>query len=98
MDALITVDEHQDIVRFNPAAERMFRCAAAEVLGTPLDGFIPSRFRDAHRQHIERFGKTSPTNRRMSGSEIVAMHANGSGFAVEASISQATVGARGCSP
>ena len=48
MDAIITVDEEQRIVLFNHAAELMFRCAAAEALGQPLDRFIPARFHAAH--------------------------------------------------
>ena len=94
MDALITVDEHQDILLFNPAAEKMFGCAAADVLGTPLDQFVPHRFRESHLHHIERFGMTGVTNRRMGGSEILALRANGQEFPVEASISQTTVGGK----
>src|SRR4249919_4068622 len=65
MDAIITVDERHDIAIFNPAAERMFGCAAADVLSTPLERFIPPRFREAHRAHIDRFGATGVTTRRM---------------------------------
>src|SRR5262245_23051883 len=70
MDALITVDEHQDILLFNPAAERMFGCAAADVLGTPLDQFIPRRYRDAHRRQVEEYGRTGLSVRRMGNGEI----------------------------
>jgi PAS domain-containing protein len=34
MDAIITVDERQDIVIFNSAAEQMFGCAAVDRLGS----------------------------------------------------------------
>ena len=94
MDALITVDENQDILLFNPAAEKMFGCAAADVLGTPLDQFIPGRHREAHRRHVEQYGQTGITTRRMGGSELVGLRANGAEFPVEASISQATVGGK----
>ena len=95
MDAIITVDERQDIVIFNPAAEQMFGCTAADVQGMPLEQFIPSRFRAAHRTHINRFAETGVTTRRMGvQSEIVGLRADGEEFPLEASISQVSVGGR----
>ena len=95
MDAIITVDERQDIVIFNPAAEQMFGCPAADVQGTPLEQFIPPRFRAAHRTHINRFAETGVTTRRMGvQSEIVGLRADGEEFPLEASISQVSVGGR----
>lgn len=89
MDAIITVDEDQRIVLFNTAAEKMFRCAAEEALGQPLDRFIPMRFRDAHRHHIGMFSKTHVTQRAMGRLQpISGLRANGEEFPIEASISQ----------
>ncbi len=70
MDAIITLDERHHVIVFNAAAERIFRCRAAEALGHPLDRFIPERFRVAHRGHVKRFGATGATVRRM-GREAV---------------------------
>jgi PAS domain S-box-containing protein len=93
MDAIITVDGHQDIVIFNPAAEHMFGCHAADVIGTPLDQFIPPRDREQHHGHVEQFGATGVTTRRMGrAAEIVGLRADGSEFPIEASISQVAVG------
>jgi PAS domain S-box-containing protein len=47
MDAIVAIDDAQHIVVFNPAAERMFRCAAADAIGTPIERFIPPRFHAA---------------------------------------------------
>ena len=41
MDAIISVDAAERVLLFNPAAERMFRCAAADAVGQSLDRFIP---------------------------------------------------------
>lgn len=92
MDAIITVDAEQRITLFNPAAERMFGCPAAEALGQSLDRFIPARFREAHREHIRRFGSTNVTSRRMGAlGQVIGLRADGEEFPVEASISQLDV-------
>ena len=89
MDAIITVDEAQQIVLFNAAAEQMFGCSAADAIGQPLDHFIPERFRAAHRQHIQRFGRTGMTSRKMGHlNTLWALRADGKEFPIEASISQ----------
>jgi PAS domain S-box-containing protein len=89
MDAIISVDEAQRIVLFNRAAEQVFGVGRDEVLGTSLDRFLPARFRAAHRGHIEHFGRTGVTNRRMGDvTTLWALRADGEEFPIEASISQ----------
>jgi len=93
MDALITVDEDQRIVVFNPAAERMFGVTAEDALGAPIDRFIPERFRHGHAEHIRLFKETGVTNRRMGAlGAISGLRANGEEFPLEASISQIQLG------
>lgn len=90
MDAIISIDEDQRIVLFNRAAAVMFRCPASEAIGSPLERFIPERFRAAHRQHILRFAETGTTARAM-GRELGVLwglRADGEEFPIEASISQ----------
>jgi PAS domain S-box-containing protein len=93
MDAILTVDHEQRIVLFNRAAEAMFGCARADAIGDRLDRFIPSRYRNAHRAHVERFGATGGTRRNMGENMLLwALRADGSEFPIEASISQAGEG------
>jgi len=93
MDALITVDESQRIVLFNPAAERMFGVARKDALGSPIERFIPERFRHRHAEHIRLFKETGVTNRRMGAlGAISGLRANGEEFPLEASISQVQIG------
>ena len=93
MDAIITVDEGQRVVLFNQAAEAVFRCSRAEALGSTLDRFLPARFRAAHRGHVEHFGRTGVTNRRMGDTTTLwELRADGGEFPIEASISQANEG------
>jgi PAS domain S-box-containing protein len=93
MDAIITVDGSQRIVMFNRAAEQIFLCPQREAIGSALDRFIPARFRGAHRGHIEQFGRTGVTNRRMGDvSTLWGLRNDGEEFPIEASISQAGEG------
>ena len=88
MDAIISVDEHQRVVQFNAAAERVFRWPRAAVVGQRLDILIPNRFHEAHRDHIERFGKTAATSRGMGAQMVLhGLRADGEEFPIEASIS-----------
>ncbi|HWD22592.1 MAG TPA: PAS domain S-box protein [Burkholderiales bacterium] len=95
MDAVITVDDGQNIVLFNRAAEKLLRCSRDQALGGPLERFIPERFRAAHRAHIQHFGRTGVTSRRMGDvTTLWALRADGEEFPIEASISQAFEGGR----
>ena len=90
-EAIITIDEQQRILMFNPAAEHVFRCSAMDVIGTHIERFIPERFRQAHRKHIERFGETAVAERKMGGKQqptLLGLRADGEEFPIEASISQ----------
>ncbi|MDG0024861.1 PAS domain S-box protein [Trinickia sp. Y13] len=89
-EAIITLDERQRIVMFNPSAEQVFRCSAMDAIGTSIDRFIPARFREAHRKHVERFGETGVTQRKMGRQQLVltGLRADGEEFPLEASIAQ----------
>ena len=95
MDAIITIDDSQNIVLFNAAAERTFGCPAAEAVGGPLDRFVPVRYRAAHRQHVKQFGEAGVTMRRMGGDLVLeGLRADGYEFPIDASISHVRVGGR----
>lgn len=88
MDGIIAVDEEQRIVLFNSAAVKMFGCSQDEAIGTPIDGFIPQRFRSEHRAHIRRFDQSGVTNLNMGPrGDLWAVRSNGQEFPIEASVS-----------
>lgn len=93
MDAIITINEEQKIVLFNPAAERMFGCSAEEALGSSVSRFIPERFRTGHDDHIRHFRETGVTTRHMGALGAVSgLRSSGEEFPIEASISNVTIG------
>lgn len=92
MDAVISVNEQQQIRLFNPAAVQMFGLSAAEAINQPLLRLIPERFHRAHEDHIRNFTHMGKTARHMGGlGEISGMRANGEEFPIEASISQSVI-------
>jgi PAS domain S-box-containing protein len=87
--AVISVDESQNIVLFNPEAERMFRCNAADAVGGAIDRFIPVAARAAHRRHLAGYDGSGGTHgsRHMGGERILTgLRADGEEFPIDASI------------
>ncbi|PWF43625.1 ATP-binding protein [Massilia glaciei] len=93
MDAIVMLDNAQRIIVFNPAAEKMFGCARADILGSPLSKLLPQRFHTAHDAQLRAFGASGSPSRRMGGlGSVTAMRADGTEFPAEASISQFDLG------
>jgi PAS domain S-box-containing protein len=87
MDAIIVVDETHQIVLLNAAAEVMFGCTESDALGSPVERFMPERYRVGHQAMVQLFGESSTTSRRMGElGEIWGLRANGEEFPIEASI------------
>ena len=92
MDAIVTVDSDQKVVLFNQAAERMFQCPVTEAIGQTLERFIPARYRETHHRHVESFGRSGVTSRKMGElGTVTGLRADGEEFPVEAAISHNTV-------
>lgn len=91
-EAIVTIDELQRIVMLNPAAQRMFACSAADVLGRDLSVLIPPRFRKAHARHVRAFDQSGTAERPMGErQQLMGLRASGDEFPIEASISRVDV-------
>ncbi|MBI4545370.1 MAG: PAS domain S-box protein [Gemmatimonadetes bacterium] len=92
-DAIISVNEAQQIILFNQGAETMFGYQASDVLGRRLDMLLPRGARPAHREHIRDFGQSPIAARRMAErQEISGQRKNGEEFPAEAAISKLDLG------
>ena len=84
LDGIVTIDEKGNLVEFNPAAERIFGYAKEDVIGKSLaDIMVPPALRQAHTDKHHQFvltGKKNMFDRRI---ELSAMHADGTEFPVE---------------
>ncbi len=89
-EAIISVNEQQQIELFNQGAEKIFGYKATEIMGQPLDILLPEVFREIHRQHIDLFGKSVENSRTMAerNNRVFGLRKNGVEFPAEASISK----------
>lgn len=85
MDAIIVVNDKQRIVLINRAAEKMFGCQEIDVIGKPIERFIPTVFRPEYSAYLRRFA-TSDDTRLITGA-LSGLRANGDTFPIEGSIS-----------
>jgi PAS domain S-box-containing protein len=88
MDGIITLDSDQNIVLFNLAAEKIFGYSASEVIGTPIDRFVPEQLRSKHSAGFDEFSQSAQHSRF---GMFTGMRADGRQFPIEASISQIEV-------
>lgn len=92
MDAIVSVDQAQNIVMFNLAAEHMFGVSATDVIGRPLTSLMPSPRREAHAGHVGAFMNSNVPSRGMGMQmEILGLRADGSEFPLESAISQTMI-------
>jgi PAS domain S-box-containing protein len=88
-DAIVSVNERQEIVMYNEGASRIFGWSRAEVLGRSLDVLIPDKLSAAHRRHLARFAGEATRARRMGErAEVVGLRKDGQEFHAEAAISK----------
>jgi two-component system, cell cycle sensor histidine kinase and response regulator CckA len=92
MDAIVSLDDKQHILLFNPAAEKMFRCSLAEALGQEFSQFIAPQHRAPHKEQIIEFAQSGLASRRIGiVGELSGRRSTGEEFPLEASISQCLV-------
>jgi PAS domain S-box-containing protein len=82
-DAILIARNGQEVTLFNAAAERMFRCKAADAIGQPLAKFIPLDVTDP---------SADATLSARIGMGTRGVRADGEEFPLEASVSRAEVG------
>lgn len=92
MDAIITINDCQEIMHFNAAAESMFGRRVDEIVGQSIAVLLPERYRAAHSYHVMGFAHASVNKRQMGElGTIFGLRANGEEFPIEASISQISI-------
>ena len=88
-DPVIVVDEKAQVLVFNAAAERMFGCTAADVIGRPLSRMSPPDVRDVHMRVFHEFAASDAAALSIPASRHTrARRLDGTEFRFEAAASK----------
>lgn len=93
MDAIVELDQDLRVTMMNAAAEKVFACPAARIVGCDFAPFISSASRDKLEDLIANLGGQPPGKRSLwIAGGLEAKRRNGERFAAEATLSQTDTG------
>ena len=94
VDAFITISDAGIVESFNPAAERLFGFAAAEVIGENVRKLMPSPYEQEHDGYLRRYLTTGERRIIGIGREVVARRKDGTTFPVDLAVGEAVIDGR----
>jgi len=93
-DAMIVIDEKGLMQSFSAAAERLFGCVGAEMIGQNVSMLMPSPYREAHDGYLARYFATGERRIIGIGRVVVGQRRDGSTFPMELAVGEMKVADR----
>ncbi|BCR03326.1 hypothetical protein DESUT3_03950 [Desulfuromonas versatilis] len=94
VDGIIIIDTSATVLRVNPAAERIFGYAAAEILGRNVNTLMPEPYHSGHNQYLRNYLETGVAKIIGIGREVFGKRKDGTVFPIYLAVSKVEVEGR----
>jgi len=91
-DGIVVIDEQGIVQSFSPAAERLFGYTSREIVGENVKMLMPSPYREAHDDYLERYCDTGERHIIGIGRVVVGLRKNGESFPMELQVGEFNAG------
>ncbi|TVO71947.1 CHASE domain-containing sensor histidine kinase [Sedimenticola selenatireducens] len=89
--AVITIDKHGSVRRFNPAAEKIFGYASDEVVGNNVKMLMPEPYQSEHDRYLQNYQQTGDAKIIGIPREVSGLRKDGAVFPMLLSVGEARV-------
>ena len=95
MDGIVIIDDNHRIIRFNTAAEKIFKCNAQKLIGKTIDHLLPGKLAEYLLSKVNSSTSRQDRQQRWAPEGLYAKRTNGEVFPIELTVSPFTIGEQG---